>query len=188
MNFVPLLGRGESHGPEQWIFPNMRFTCNGRLTKWIFRGIPSGKNVPDECRVHLTTWRSDPLNSLFITRYARTSTTERNTARITVDESYFNYELARPAQVKPGDIVGVEMGFGCSPFRTPDNILSLNVTGIGSSMSSLSYSKPSSLSMFFIDSSVATEDELVPLIQVIIGKFVNNSDIELLSYMTLSTP
>lgn len=167
---VPLLGRGEMHDAEQWIFPNMKFTCAGRITNWIFGGVPSVQNAASECRVHLTTWRLDPLTSSFITRYIRMSTTERNTAKATVDESFFTYELLSPVQIQPGDIVGVERGPGCAPFGTPDNIMSLNASAIESIQPSQSYGRTSTRSTFFIEfDSMFTEDELIPLIQTIIG-------------------
>ena len=169
-NIVALLGRGEMHDAEQWIFPNMKFTCAGRITNWIFRGVPAGRNVAEECRVHLTTWRLDPLTSSFITRYLRMSTTERNTAKAMVDESFFTYELLRPVQIQPGDIVGVERGPDCAPFGTPENIMSLNASAIESIQAHQIYGRASTRSTFFIEfDSTFMEDELIPLIQTVIG-------------------
>ena len=169
-DIVPLLGREEIYDTEQWIFPSMKFTCTGRITNWVFKGVPAGQNVPDECRVHLTTWRLNSLSSSFLARYTRMSTTEKNTAKVIVDESFFTYELLTPVQIQPGDIVGVERGQACAPFGTPENIMSLNVSATEPMQSSQSYQRISTLSTFFIKSeSTLTDDKLIPLIQAITG-------------------
>ena len=166
---VPLLRRRETFGPEQWIFPEMRFTCSGLLTTWIFRGIP-GLSVVESCRVHLTTWRLDSRNT-FATEYERVSTTERNTASVTEDESFFTYELAKPVQVEPGDIVGVELDTFCGTSVAFDNILSVNVSGSGQTFSS--YWRVSSSRSFHLEFSAEMEQDFIPLIQAITGQFNN---------------
>ena len=121
---VPLLGRD-----QQWVFPDMEFTCMGILTGWTFRAVP-GVNVVTRCRVQLTTWRFDPTGSS--ATFNRQSTTDGNTVTFDVDGSIFTYELSTPAVVQPGDILGIEIDGLCSNTQTFDNILSLNVSGIGS--------------------------------------------------------
>ena len=163
---VPLLGQNGSSGPEQWIFPNPQFTCNGMLTRWIIRGVP-GQVTPTQaipCSVELGTWRLDTTNTF----YERLSTTEGNTATLTQAGQIFTYELDSPVQIKPGDIVGVELGLSCSLSETFDNILSLNVSGTGSSF--LSYRRQTFGSTFFLQSSIATEQDYIPLVQAVVGK------------------
>ena len=161
---VPLLGRHESFSPEQWIFPDLQFTCYGSLTKWIFRG-PATFAL---CGAELGTWQLDMTNT-FSTVYQRLSTTETNIELILQDGPIFTYELASPVQVKPGDIVGIELGLSCSLSEDFDNVLSLNVSGTDSSF--LSYRRQSSGSTFFLQSpSITIEQDYIPLIEAVVGK------------------
>ena len=165
-HLVPLLGRTDTTGPEQWIFPGMQFTCSASITTWNFRGIP-GQNVDEACRVHLTTWRRDPVNAL-TTQYKRTSTTEGNTANFIVNGPIFTYVLATPVQVEPGDIVGIEMGTLCRSF---DNIQSVNASVNGRSFTS--YRRNSDATTFNLDSSTTVlERNFIPLIQDTIGQLM----------------
>ena len=41
-------------GPEQWIFPDLQFTCYGQVTKWIFAGVSGQTATP--CIVEIETW------------------------------------------------------------------------------------------------------------------------------------
>jgi hypothetical protein len=75
-------------GPEQWIFPNLRFTCYGLLTKWIFVAVP-GRGAAPSCRVVMETWRLGTTSSINSTLYDRKSTTERNRVTITRDRPIY---------------------------------------------------------------------------------------------------
>ena len=167
---IPLIGRQGTYGSsEQWIFPSMRFTCNGLLTKWTFRGVSGGQDVGNHCRLLLTTWRLDKQIT-FATAYRPISTTEDNLARIEINDPFLTYTMATPAQVQSGDIVGIGMGFRCAPFGTPDNIMSLNVSRSGSNI--LSYIQPRRGSIFYLNRfTTSNKTNLIPLIQVAIGKF-----------------
>ena len=55
----PLLGSFGSSVAEQWIFPSLRFTCSGRLAKWIYRPAHPQVQVSMECRINIATWRLD---------------------------------------------------------------------------------------------------------------------------------
>ena len=106
------------------------------------------------------------------TVYEQRSTTERSTVTVTItqDGQKFTYELSSPVLVEPGDIVGVELGRFCAPFEDLDNVLSLNISGTGSSF--LSYRKDGSGTRFFLPStSVTPQQDFVPLIEAVVGEF-----------------
>ena len=163
---VPLLGRNEpTFGSEQWIFPNLQFNCFRTLTKWVFKGV-GHRNA--RCRVQLATWRRYRFSSSSLS-YEQVSTTDRNTARVTVEDdgSTFTYELANLVRVQPGDFVGAEIS--CSTFvGSADrlNVLGLRNSGNGS----VSYGRSPSGSLFFIQTSIGfQENDFLPLIQVVMG-------------------
>lgn len=159
---VPLLGRHETFGREQWIFFDLRFTCRGTLTKWIFRGLPD-----QDIGVEITTWRLNTRSSFF-TSYDRVSTTERNIERPNRNGAVFTYELLSPVEVLPGDVVGVEMGF-TSFGGTSNNVIALNTSRTGSN--SLSYRTSGSGPSFILQSpSNVQERDIVPLIQAVVGE------------------
>ena len=178
---VPFLGRfREFNSPEQWIFPNLQFTCHGKVTKWIFRG---DGNRHADCLVQLTTWRLRGNTGSSVT-YERISTTHGNTAYIRANGSIFTYELGRAVSVHAGDIVGAEIN--CQSFFGPFeklNILGLDVSGSGS-QDSVSYGQYGSGSWFFLRqfSSVIVERELQPIVQAILqGKLAQSA------YLSLET-
>ena len=152
----PLLGRHRRTIDEQWIFPSLRFTCQGRLTKWIFRAAYPQSASP-QCRINIGTWRLDRSSSNTI--YRRMSTTER-LRRITNDGPIFTYELATAVRVEPDDIVGVELE-SCLASGGFSNILSLDDN------------RTDSISprhrQFEIDSTFRVI-HLVPFLQPVIGK------------------
>lgn len=171
---VPLLGRSVApHGHEQWIFPGLRFTCHGMLSKWIFKGEGS---LESACRVHLTTWRLGIEQSYFSPVYKQVSTTNGNTAGVSiVNGSIFAYELARPVLVQPGDFVGVESASRtCANFYVFNNILSLNMSDGNSSQSSLSYMRSGTRrTTFHLESSmVYHKRDYLPLIYAVTGELI----------------
>ena len=159
---IPLLGRHETFGREQWIFFDLQFTCRGMLTKWVFRGLPD-----QDIGVELTTWRLN-TQSNFFTSYDQVSTTERNAGRPTRNGAVFTYELISPVEVLPGDVVGIEMGF-ISFGGTSNNVIALNTSGSG--LSSTSYRTSGSGPSFILQSPLNTrETDIIPLLQAVIGE------------------
>ena len=164
---VPLLGRYKNSSPVQWIFPHLKFTCNGTLTKWIIRGVP-GQAMP--CRVELGMWRRDYAHT-HITVYERLSTTENNMARITRDGPIFIYELASPIQVQPDDIVGIEIGHSCFPSESIDDVLGLDISGTGSEF--VSYRRQIFTLIFSTETMPHdVETDYIPLIEAVVGRLV----------------
>ena len=145
----PPLGRYRFSKAEQWIFPSLRFTCPGRLTKWMFRAAPQRVISLQLCssRINIGTWRLESSTSGII--YRRVSTTEGLlNQHITNDGPIFIYHLPSPVQVQPDDIVGVELKFHCSSSN--DTILQ-------------SY-------RHFVIKSTFNATNFVPFIQPVIGK------------------
>ena len=175
---VPLLGRYETNGREQWIFFDLQFTCRGMLTKWIFRGLPD-----QDIGVELTTWRLN-TRSNFFTSYDQVSTTERNAGMPIRSGAVFTYELISPVEVLPGDVVGVEMGF-ISFGGTSNNIIALNTSWSGST--SRSYRTSGSGPSFVLQSpSNIRETDIVPFLQAVIGELKSNEFIILVSSLLLT--
>ena len=141
----PLLGRHRFSEAEQWIFPSLRFTCPGRLTKWMFRAAPR-VTLLQRCssRINIGTWRLESSTSGII--YRRVSTTKG--LHITNDGPISTYHLPFPVQVQPDDIVGVELKFRCSSSN--DTVLQ-------------SY-------RHFVIKSTFNATNFVPFIQPVIGK------------------
>ena len=172
---VPLRGQDtEVRYPfsEQWIFPNLQFTCFGLLTKWIFTGVPG--QAAASCRVELETWRLAAYTSgTDSTVFQRRSTTERSRVTIMQDGPIFTYELASPVLVEPGDIVGVELERLCIMSEDFDNVLSFNISGTGSSY--LSYRQDGPESTFYLHPLYATtEQDFIPLIEAVVGELIIN--------------
>ena len=71
--------------------------------------------------------------------------------------------------VEPGDAVGVELGRFCAPSEDTDNVLSLNISGNGSSF--LSLRRNGSGPTFFLQSSsIIPEQDFIPLIEAVVSK------------------
>ena len=175
---VPLLGRYETTGREQWIFFDLQFTCRGMLTKWIFRGLPD-----QDIGVELTTWRLN-TRSNFFTSYDQVSTTERNAGMPIKSGAVFTYQLISPVEVLPGDVVGVEMGF-ISFGGTSNNIIALNTSGSGST--SRTYRTSGSGPRFILQSpSNIRETDIVPFLQAVIGELKSNEFTILVSSLLLT--
>ena len=99
------------------------------------------------------------------------SATDENLRYLTfsLDESVFTYELTRPVEVQPGDIVGISKGVLCRSSDNFDNILSLNISW--SNSTDISYRGFYGGTRFFLESPFrATENDLVPFIMPVFGK------------------
>ena len=155
---------------EQWIFPDLQFTCYGLVTKWIFAGVPGQGAAP--CTVEIETWRLDTTPGLIDIVYDRISTTERSIVTITQDGPIFTYDLASPVLVEPGDTVGVVLEYLCIESEGYDNVLSFNISGNGSTY--VSYRQAGPESTFFLEPlySATAEQHLIPLIEAVVGKLI----------------
>ena len=151
-------------------------------------------NFENSCSVAITTWRQDTSGG-FSNLYTRVSTTKFNVRYITpvtssfaLDESLHNYELTNPIQVQPGDFVGIETEFSCTPPDNFDNILSLNVSESNTNM--LSYRRSFGGTQFFLLNSTSTMavNGIIPILMPVFGQlmklyvFLLNLDIQSLNH------
>ena len=102
----------------QWIFPFLRFTCRGNITRWRVRveeidldfreGDLARWNVPQ-----LATWRetevSGPQSPFKPMAYERVSITNDTLQTVTIEGSVYEYILPIPTEVEPGDTVGITL-------------------------------------------------------------------------------
>ena len=96
MNINAVVSRPE----QQQLFPNIRFTCNGFITKWIVgaQTLTSGSRMPE-----LQIWRRNGTTDSY---------TKTNSSLITPNEipgspNVHEFIPATPMQFNTGDIVGV---------------------------------------------------------------------------------
>jgi hypothetical protein len=160
---LPRLDAERNPRPEQWIFPDLQFTCNGLVTKWIFEAKP--RQSAATCGVVFETWRLNTTSSNTTTTYDRISTTQRSRINFVAQEgAIFTYGLASPVVIEPGDIVGVMIRRSC-------NVLSFNATGIVNDSTSLSYGRDGSNSTFNLDGTTPSQN-LSPLIGYQVGELI----------------
>ena len=101
----------------QWLFPFLRFTCRGTITRWRVRVEEIDLDFEAEDQWHipqLSTWRKSQVEgppSLFRpTVYERVSITNKTLSTIRMDRgSVYEYELVTPTEVESGDIVGIQL-------------------------------------------------------------------------------
>ena len=145
--------------PEQWLFPDLQFTCYGQVTKWIFAGVSGQTATP--CRVEIETWQLNTAFSNYSIIYDKIGTTETSAVTVTQDGFIFTYELASPMVVEPGDTVGVVLKRSCIDY---DNILGFNINGTG-----YSYGQAGLGSEFNLYDTTSQRD-FIPLIKVLVGE------------------
>ena len=171
---LPLLGLfGTSFGTEQWIFPDLKFTCRGVVTKWIFigQGIPESSN----CRAQLSTWRLDKnFNTGLTAVYNRVSITDTSKARIIQQNgSVLTYEVAtRGIHVQRNDIFGIEIECRSHAFETVSRLNVLGIRDSSRSVASLSYRRSGSGSVIFISPTTRFESNYFPLVEAVMGELL----------------
>ena len=86
---------------QQRLFPDIRFTCNGFLTKWIFgaQTQASGGRMPE-----LQIWR---LNSGSTNSYTKTNSSLITPNAVSGSPNVHEYVPSTPLQFNVGDILGV---------------------------------------------------------------------------------
>ena len=96
----------------QWIFPNIRFTCNGYVTTWRLR-VNNSMETENTLRPipQITTWRLAMRQFGNNENYMPQSNTTDSQATMKMDgESvYYEYTPSSPTSVQAGDIVGIMM-------------------------------------------------------------------------------
>ena len=101
----------------QWLFPFLRFTCHGNITRWRVRveEIELDFEAEDQWNIpQLMTWRESeiqgPTSPFRPTAYERVSITNETLSTIRMNgRSVYEYNLLTPTAVRPGDIVGIQL-------------------------------------------------------------------------------
>ena len=142
---------------QQRVFPDITFTCNGSITKWIVgAGTGGGSSPPSELQI----WRRSGLD------YTKVGSTQLTAQSPTSDPNVYEYIPPSPLGFQEGDILGVYQRDGSSivPYYQestgPEN---LRQNGLVSSA-------PNSLTA----PPLAAEYDY-PLVTVEIGKFYASS-------------
>ena len=89
---------------KQWLFPDINFTCNGSITKWIVGALDDTGTPQPELQI----WRH---NSSGVSRYDKVDFT-RLTPNETNDTNVHEYYLETPLEFQEGDILGVYQPMG----------------------------------------------------------------------------
>ena len=159
----------------QWIFPDLKFTCYGVVTKWIFKAQKRMKSWG--CTVWLSTWRlsrtADVYDRVKKTDISRAGLVEQNGAVLTD-----TYKVATRIQVQREDIFGIEIE--CPSSINLFNSVSMNVLGIRNnsrSVDSLSYWRagPGIGSQISTKSSSTNPEwNYFPIVKPVIGELTAN--------------
>ena len=117
---------------EQWIFPDLKFTCYKRVTTWIFTAVSGPTGAP--CMIEIETWWLRTISNTSSTIYDRiSSTTETRLSDIiiTQDGLILSYELTLERQCGKAVHEGTQilclyctLEFGNSVLRTLAGITS----------------------------------------------------------------
>ena len=98
----------------QWIFPNMRLTCNSYIRSWMLNVnvTTQSETVEEKPIPQITTWREvlPERNPRF---YRQQSITNESWETVTISSDgsshVYTYTPSQPIPVQPGDIVGIMM-------------------------------------------------------------------------------
>ena len=83
---------------QQRVFPDITFTCNGSITKWIVgAGTGSGSSPPSELQI----WRRSGSD------YTKVGSTHLTTQNSTNNSNVYEYIPSQPLGFQEGDILGV---------------------------------------------------------------------------------
>ena len=157
LNNIPPLNTGmrKDFDDRQMIFPDITFTCDGDVVKWIMAG----------------KWNNDPRNQfpeLQIWRLSQDTTyTKQNGTSITADnkeeDDIYEYTLTTPLSFQSGDILGI-----LQPDKD-DSKLQVRYDDGGDSVY---YHTGADVNndIFDISANGVTTETDIPLVTVVIGK------------------
>ena len=86
---------------RQYLYPDMVFSCNGSVTKWIYGGIDRGRNPPNSLP-KLQIWRQTTNG------YTKTGSSLVNTDT-KIGTNLYEFVPQTPLQFQEGDIFGVHI-------------------------------------------------------------------------------
>ena len=86
---------------RQYIYPEMKFSCNGSVTKWIYGAIDQNRSTGD--LPELQIWRQTGPNS-----YNKQGSS-LVTANISIAPNVYEYYPVTPLEFQEGDILGLHV-------------------------------------------------------------------------------
>ena len=170
----------------QWLFPFLRFTCRGNITRWRVRveEIELDFEAEDQWNIpQLTTWKESQVqgpSSLFRpTAYEQVSITNETLSTIRMKEgSVFEYNLAIPIEVEPGHIVGIRLPLNMETRHSrTSKPLFLELLSGNASMYSYIKLENSTLVVIPPAEVVPPLQTFIPLISVRIGEYTDLLDL-----------
>ena len=93
---APLIHELRIRQTRQYIYPEMRFTCNGTITKWIYGGAQSSRTMLPELQI----WRQLGTNN-----YNKTGSS-LVTANTSIGTNLYEFIPQTPLEFQEGDIFG----------------------------------------------------------------------------------
>lgn len=151
------VNRVNSRTGTQRVIPDIHFTCNGTITKWIIGGL-TGRNGENNL-LELQVWRSNVSENV---TFIRTTTSVVNNFNATDDKNVYEYIPKSPLEVQEGDILGF--------FQPEQSMLNMYVQPNGGPLNyGASNMLSSSLTVINLESSLLNQNDY-PLISAVISK------------------
>ena len=102
----------------QTVIPDIQFTCNGTITKWIIGGMVGKEREMNS--LELQTWRSNASYGVTLVRKISSFVNKFNA---TSDRNVYEYIPNPPIEVQEGDILGI--------FQPKQSVLTMYVQAQG---------------------------------------------------------
>ena len=146
-------------GARQWIFPSMVFTCNGSITKWVFRATPSiGSQLPQ-----FQVWKR--ANNDVLTDFILVATSGSSLELEDRGEVY-EYQLHSPIPILENYTFGILL-----PFGSQSELYSLVVELWGILGAPTSYYRSSIGTTFSTTITGVPIQDYIPLVTAEISKY-----------------
>uniref|UniRef100_A0A1X7SF91 Uncharacterized protein n=1 Tax=Amphimedon queenslandica TaxID=400682 RepID=A0A1X7SF91_AMPQE len=87
---------------RQYLYPDMIFSCNGSVTKWIFGAVDQKNN--QDALVEFQIWRKQGQESNIYNKVSSSSMSFNNITMISTN--YYQYTPQIPLQFREGDVFG----------------------------------------------------------------------------------
>ena len=151
----------------QWLFPGIKFTCNGNVTSWIFRaetGPASGSPIVGLPELPLmNVWRENINTPLIPDDYVRVEAGSGSEEELVGDGPVYEYILRSPVEVREDDVFGIFLPYG------GDERLRLLFSDMGDGGAPISYRR-TIVGAIFDTLAFDTDERYIPLATAVIGK------------------
>lgn len=158
--------RNQTSVVNQAIFPSMKMTCDGIITKWLFGStfFPKSTNF-NQYFLYIETWREGKYTSGLFHRI--TSSGINSSELRQIGRSDYEYELKLHTKVQANDIIGLR--FSPISLEQPHSFYqSVEYQDYGRDRAPASYSRSNASDMFSITSSQVLKDtQFLPLLNPI---------------------